>query len=943
MNLRFLLATVLGVAMLTCSAHAASPLLLLPVDTEWRIETKGDWQARLDPRALLAMRHPWTPSTAGNFAQATRTVTVPAEWSGPVYLSFYSSDNYHTDTWRPDGNNLTAEGFIGHRFKQVFVNQQIVWSQDIADAVVQGDSPVFRVPIEVTPGEQFQLGVVVFDRTESSSVLDGDFFQAADATTTREASEHAAKFHSDIYWGDFVLCSGDTPAPPGKRPVEERITALHEQHWPYAIAASSPMFEQDIPLQLHAFGPLPEGGFPHRMGLPFPPGKVSDTAQFRLRTRQGVGIPAGKEVLARWPDDSIRWCLVNFIAPANGEDVLLSFKKDNASPASRMKIKESDEGLDVDAGGLSFSMAPGRLLHDVRAAKQTVISDSTMLLYAGAERYNATVLATTVLEQSPLSCLVLAEGRLGGSEGDVASFKLYISTWAGQPYLACTLRIANDGAVPLPITDLTLALQLSEAAEKITLRGGEVLGDFQLEQSSPTTRTLQQAGAAMLSLDPLPPFGAQWGRLSVAMPKMRERFPQGVARSADRLEVQLVHAPQAPIILTPGEASSHELWFALGDAPLDSFANTVARRPVYANPAYFAATGAYGPAHPVLGIPKYDTQMAMHYRGKDWEALGHRYGVRDFPDTPYFGTPGRWNNNYYNRTHGAWAAWLATGDPEWHGRAVDVCRLILDVAIIHSEVPGKDWTGALHGPGDNHVPGPWSPTLRTRGLWLHHMLTGDPEAEQAYLGVADFVVRTESHRVSPSVRDHAGPFDALVTAYDASRELILLDEGAKRVAWAWERMDRRRGVWPETHGSMVYRGNVPWMVAQLAGPLYEWYLMTGDPEAAQLVVAMAESMILENTPWDQPGAMSGYSHNPHFEISAAYDPLILPVLFAAYELSGETHILDAAKAQWQRWNQDSVFDNVFNTFWHTSWLAHYLNRHVPEAFAPEVEDPQSVE
>jgi hypothetical protein len=335
---------------------------------------------------------------------------------------------------------------------------------------------------------------------------------------------------------------------------------------------------------------------------------------------------------------------------------------------------------------------------------------------------------------------------------------------------------------------------------------------------------------------------------------------------------------------------------------------------------------------------KYDEGMARHYQGRDWEALGHRYGVRTFPDSPYFASPSHWSNNYYNRTHGAWAAWLATGDAEWRQRAVELCRHIHDVAIVHSPVPGKDWLGALHGPGANHVPGPWSPTLRTRGLWLYHVLTGAPESEQAFLGVADFVQRSEAHRQSPSVRDHAGPMDAIVTAYDATREPAWLDEGSKRVSWAWERMDRRRGVWPETHGSMVYRGNVPWMVAQLAGPLYEWYLLTGDVEAAQLVTAMAESMILENTAWDAPGTMSGYSHNPHFSITAAYDPLILPVLFAAYELSGEQRFLDAALAQWRRWEVDEVFDSVFNTFWNTPWLGYYLNRHKPGVFEAALPD-----
>jgi hypothetical protein len=133
-------------------------------------------------------------------------------------------------------------------------------------------------------------------------------------------------------------------------------------------------------------------------------------------------------------------------------------------------------------------------------------------------------------------------------------------------------------------------------------------------------------------------------------------------------------------------------------------------------------------------------------------------------------------------------------------------------------------------------------------------------------------------------------------------------------------MDMRRGVWAEEHGSKTYAGNVPWMEAQLARPLYLWYHATGDIQAAQALVGLAESIICENTDWDKPGAVSGYSHNPHYATNSVYDPLILPMIFAAYELTDDSFFLEAAKAQWERWTTEKVFDSPLNCHWNTPWL-----------------------
>lgn len=908
-------------ACLTALATASDPTLRLDLNEGWKTEIHGAWQTRVDHRQLLVMRHPWLPSNTGDFAFTWRMIQVPNDWQGPVSLSFYCSDDYHTDAWRPDGSWLTAEGFIGHRFKRVLVDNRPVWNLDVCDPVVKGQSPVFRIPLEVRPGQLFQLGLLAYDAEASTIPLPNDFYQSANNERKREDDPDASNFMTHVYWGDIVLLSGDANPPVGRRPAELKVRAVHNRRWPLPPLGDG--WTKDIVrFEVSAPSGIPKTGFPLEMGIPLPAGKVHAPAEIRFQLPSGHGFYAQKNALGEWPDESLKWVFAAFPISPVAPSVDLCFKPDQAALPGKLRVEELYDCIRISGDPLGLEVRKGNPLVQIRRRSTTRINAVRLSLLANGEEIPGTATAFHVLDAGPFRIAACAEGSFDALDRGVATFTLNAATYQGLPYLKLWLRLFNNTKADLNVSGLKLIFELPKTPARLRVPGATLQDGFTLTQLSEKARSVD--GSA-LPADL--PFFLEWEQGVIVVRNFRELFPKQARADGQRLIVDLAAGGDTPVVFTPGEAKTHEVWLALGDVNPEQFAAIVHTPPILQNPAYFCATGVLGRAYPFSNVPKLEEKTTETYKNKRWEDLNQHFGLRHFPDSPYYGSLPNWSNNYCERMLGLWSAWFLSGDRAWYDRAIDVCRHLMDVAIIHSEIPGKDWLGAMHGPGINHVPGPWNPTLRIAGLDLYHKLTGDPDALDAFLGVADFCIRTGAGIDGGSVRQQAGPFDAICTAYAETGATRFLDAGTARVASVWRAIDRRRGVWPDEHGARVYRGNVPWMIAQIARPLYEWYYLTGDEEAAQALVALAESIICENTAWDAPGQVSGYSHNPRFPITADYDPLIIPIIFAAYELTEDPFFREAGEAQWQRWLHSDAFDSIFNTFWNTPWLVWYLHHY----------------
>ncbi len=99
---------------------------------------------------------------------------------------------------------------------------------------------------------------------------------------------------------------------------------------------------------------------PVSVGVPFPRGLCTDTGTLGLRDGAGRWIPAQWEVLSRWPDGSVRWALLDFLATvlSPGEvRVQVEPRPSTAPGGPASTVRFRPHGLEVDNGAFAFAVA----------------------------------------------------------------------------------------------------------------------------------------------------------------------------------------------------------------------------------------------------------------------------------------------------------------------------------------------------------------------------------------------------------------------------------------------------------------------------------------------------------------------------------------------------------------------------------------------------------
>ncbi|MBM4033562.1 MAG: hypothetical protein FJ291_17505 [Planctomycetes bacterium] len=232
-------------------------------------------------------------------------------------------------------------------------------------------------------------------------------------------------------------------------------------------------------------------GWPVTSGVPFAKGALADPGTVALFGPDGKELPLQTEVLAKWPDGSVRWLLLDFqvdLKP-NGKR---AFELRHGPGVTRapvgqpIQVSEAKDGFTLSTGPLQLRRRGGLgnvldhalldLGGDGRFESVTPSPSSRGLLdlelltpEQKLSMYDADAGPTTIaIEQNgPLRACVRIEGRHASQQGPVLRYVLRVHAFRGQPFLRIFYTFINDNQG---------ALMAKLAALRLNLNGGPGMG-----------------------------------------------------------------------------------------------------------------------------------------------------------------------------------------------------------------------------------------------------------------------------------------------------------------------------------------------------------------------------------------------------------------------------------------------------------------------------------
>jgi len=492
---------------------SASPpaLNLRCVEGDWQVGGRGKFTAHFDRREICRLHYPWEVSEAGEYGEIFRQVTLPDDWQPPFWLRWYCSDNYIGEgvDRAVVGEGRSAVVMIGHRFKQVLVDDQVVWDRDVADPIFPGPRggsnpalepagghdpfpPYFCVDITpyVKPGQPFRLALRVVEKVASAERLEKDW-RAEFRFYDKPVEMTNTTFSTDVYWADVTLHQGEQP------PVTDVEPSWRPKLNPLALPRSAqPVARQSVPLTLERADLLTERPFPVSCGVPFPEGAVRDL-QLLLTDPDGNPVPVQGQPFLYWPDGSVKWARVDGLVrrPQNvaGEWTLTFGSDVQPIPLPQSaRVEQSDEAVVVDTGliRLVVNRAGENLVESVTLAGQSEPLSSNIHnpFFVGlptaqpngsiADRWvhlKARKEAVEVEAEGPVRATLKLTGHVSDGGGAVLGrFVTRLEAYAGQPYVKVLHRIFNDYPAPcvrIRTFDLQIPLSVLKPQEAAPVEG----------------------------------------------------------------------------------------------------------------------------------------------------------------------------------------------------------------------------------------------------------------------------------------------------------------------------------------------------------------------------------------------------------------------------------------------------------------------------------------
>lgn len=646
-----------------------------------------------------------------------------------------------------------------------------------------------------------------------------------------------------------------------------------------AAASAAPLA---VPLALEERAGVARHAFPARASVPFPRGRLKPTTPLWLAAGERR-VPLQTEVLERWPDGTVRFLLLDFLADVGARKTATYVLREGpgpaapAGPAVRLERPAADHWV-LDTGAVRVDLRPDALFAGIAAgdARMGAIAEPELVVdgVRGGPAGRATLAVET---EGPVRTEILLGGRYPAG----MAYEVRVAAFAGEPFLRVAHTITNlADALYAPVRSLRLVVPGTFTSAAVGLDGlARPLGSL-----TAVHRVVHRdATPALLDGGPAGRHADGWVRangsdlaVTLLAPEFWQQYPKVLEASADHLAIDLLGGGDAPVPFGTGAAKTHEVWVAVEPAKAAAPAASLAAAldaPLVASPpaAWTAASRALPQAldPAAAGARDFLARLATAYAGYEkhvardrWDdgpPVACRARTTEHPRTGFYGDlnwgdwqfPGYrdmtrgcdgWGNLEYDLPQVLALAWAATGSPQFLAGLDAAARHYRDVDIIHHAPGHLDWIGLNHPHKPLHFSFEAEEKIDlghvwTEGLVSYWRLTGDRRALAAARRLADALVPRIAKAKNP--RQFGWPMLALVAVWDATGDARYRDAA---LAYA-------------TAGIAAFRPTPAagdWKMGILADGVAAVDAATGDARLRRWLVAYAEALAAGRTRWTDP-------------------------------------------------------------------------------------------
>ncbi|NCO36841.1 MAG: hypothetical protein AUJ92_03045 [Armatimonadetes bacterium CG2_30_59_28] len=512
-------------------------------------------------------------------------------------------------------------------------------------------------------------------------------------------------------------------------------------------------------------------GTPITFGFPLPKGAVFNLSNLRSVSPTGAELSAQFTATSFWPDDSLKWVLVDFTTPLNAKEkreCVVQFGSDvkRTQASTPLKITDTPSLMTIVTGPLRveldkqhFNLLRGIWMDKNRDGKfdqseqqASSSTDGIRLVDEKGKVFTSSAQppdSVKVEEQGSQKVVVRVEGKYAAADGETCMrYVARLTFRAGWPRVTVALTHINDYLKTefTDITSLSLPFQSSGQAQptSVYLPGesgslnavaGQRLSFFQSDERTCTVQADDRKSTGGQAPGVLRCVTSN-GVMSAGVQDFWQRWPKGFTAQGNQYSVDLL--PPQPNAQY-GTDLPHYLLFCFVEGKyrfkwgmsftervtLDFAPETKAEElaadvslPVVAvvPAAWYAETGAMG----LLAAPRekqfaqWDKFVESSLRANVQRQKQEReYGYLNYGD--WYGERGRnWGNNEYDRGHSFFMQFARTGNRDYFRLALSAARHEADVDCIHA-YPDGFYVGGNHPHSIGHT-GAWTETT-AHGTW----------------------------------------------------------------------------------------------------------------------------------------------------------------------------------------------------------------------------------